>query len=254
VVDQLPPGRTPIHTRVFSERLRSRVYEAMHAELAKGRQCFVVYPLVEESEKVDLADATQGAEALRSVFPDYVVGLLHGRMKQEEKDEVMRRFRQGGIHVLVSTTVVEVGVDVPNASVMVIEHAERFGLSQLHQLRGRVGRGAAASHCFLVANYARSKEASDRLSVMEQSSDGFVIAEKDLEIRGPGEFLGTRQSGIPELAVANLARDGALLAKARAEALAIIEADPELRSKEHELLVRALEERWEGRLSLARVG
>jgi ATP-dependent DNA helicase RecG len=254
VVDELPPGRTPIHTRVFPERQRTRVYQAMQAELAQGRQCYVVYPLVEESEKVDLADATGGAEALRGVFPDYVVGLLHGRMKQEEKDAVMCQFREGRIHVLVSTTVVEVGVDVPNASVMVIEHAERFGLSQLHQLRGRVGRGAAASHCLLVASFARSKEASDRLGVMVQSSDGFVIAEKDLEIRGPGEFLGTRQSGIPELAVANLARDGALNAKARTEALKIVESDPELRASEHARLVRALEERWEGRLSLARVG
>jgi ATP-dependent DNA helicase RecG len=254
VVDELPPGRTPIHTRVFPERQRDRVYEAMRAELAQGRQCYVVYPLVEESEKVDLADATRGADALRQVFPDYAVGLLHGRMKQEEKDAVMRQFRDGGIQVLVSTTVVEVGVDVPNASVMVIEHAERFGLSQLHQLRGRVGRGAAASYCFLVASFARSREASDRLGVMVESSDGFVIAEKDLEIRGPGEFLGTRQSGVPELAVANLARDAALLAKARAEALAVVEADPELRSPEHEPLVRALEERWEGRLALARVG
>jgi ATP-dependent DNA helicase RecG len=254
VLDELPPGRTPIHTRVFSERQRTRVYDAMRAELEKGRQAYVVYPLVEESEKVDLADATQGAEALRAVFPQYEVGLLHGRMKQGERDAVMCDFRDGRIHLLVSTTVIEVGVDVPNAAVMVIEHAERFGLSQLHQLRGRVGRGAAASHCFLVAGYARSKEASDRLGVMQESTDGFVIAEKDLEIRGPGEILGTRQSGVPELAVANLARDGALNAQARAEALSIVELDPELRSKDHQMLVRALEERWQGRLSLARVG
>ena len=180
--------------------------------------------------------------------------MLHGRMKQDEKEAVMREFRDRKIHILVSTTVIEVGVDVPNASVMVIEAAERFGLSQLHQLRGRVGRGAAASYCFLVAGFARSKESSDRLQVMEMSSDGFVIAEKDLEIRGPGEFLGTRQSGIPELAVANLARDARLLEIARDEAKAIIDQDPGLHWPEHQGLVKALEERWEGRLSLARVG
>ncbi|HEY0882196.1 MAG TPA: helicase-related protein, partial [Archangium sp.] len=152
------------------------------------------------------------------------------------------------------TTVVEVGVDVPNASVMVIEHAERFGLSQLHQLRGRVGRGAAKSHCLLVAGYAQSAESAERLGVMEESTDGFVIAERDLEIRGPGEFLGTRQSGLPELAVANLVRDQALLAQAQEEARAIVDRDPRLEAPEHQRLVRALEERWEGRLKLARVG
>ncbi|HYI00053.1 helicase-related protein, partial [Hyalangium sp.] len=190
----------------------------------------------------------------QQVFPQARVGLLHGRMKPEEKDAVMADFRERRIHVLVCTTVVEVGVDVPNASVMVIESAERFGLSQLHQLRGRVGRGAAVSHCYLVASPARSWESTERLAVMEHSNDGFVIAEKDLEIRGPGEFLGTRQSGLPELAVANLARDGDLLSLAQAEARRILEQDPDLRAPEHQGLVKALEERWEGRLALARVG
>jgi ATP-dependent DNA helicase RecG len=254
VIDELPPGRTPIVTRLYIEKQRPRVYQAMAEELRKGGQCYVVHPLVEESEKVDLSDATKGAERLQALFPEHRVGLLHGRLKQEEKDAVMRDFRERRIHILVSTTVVEVGVDVPNASVMVIESAERFGLSQLHQLRGRVGRGAAVSHCFLIAGYAKSKEASDRLSVMEQSSNGFTIAEKDLELRGPGEFLGTRQSGLPELAVANLARDGALLALAREEAREIIAADPALSAGEHRGLAKALEERWEGRLALARVG
>ena len=254
VIDELPPGRTPIVTRVYSDKQRARVYEQLQAELDKGYQAYVVYPLVEESEKLDLEDATQGAEKLRAAFPNHLVGLLHGRMKQDEKEAVMRDFRDRKIHILVSTTVIEVGVDVPNASVMVIEAAERFGLSQLHQLRGRVGRGAAASHCFLVAGVARSKESSDRLQVMERSGDGFIIAEKDLEIRGPGEFLGTRQSGIPELAVANLARDARVLEIAREEARAIIDQDPGLRWPEHQGLVKALEERWEGRLSLARVG
>jgi ATP-dependent DNA helicase RecG len=254
LLDELPPGRTPVATRVFTEKRRPAMMAALERELAKGHQGYVVYPLVEESEKVDLADATRGAATLQSAFPSYRVGLLHGRMKSEEKDAVMNRFRDKGLDVLVCTTVVEVGVDVPNATVMVIEAAERFGLSQLHQLRGRVGRGAAESFCFLVAGYARSKEATGRLMVMEQSSDGFAIAEKDLELRGPGEFLGTRQSGVPELAVANLTRDGLLLSQAREEAAAFVAKDPALRAAEHRGLVKALEERWEGRLALASVG
>lgn len=254
VIDELPPGRTPIETRVFGDKTRNRAYELIKSELEKGHQAYVVYPLVDESEKIDLADATQGAEQLKVVFPGARVGLLHGRMKQDEKDEVMGAFRRHELDVLVSTTVIEVGVDVPNASVMVIEHAERFGLSQLHQLRGRVGRGAAKSWCVLIAGYAMSEESRERLAIMEQSSDGFVIAERDLEIRGPGEFLGTRQSGLPELAVANLARDQALLAQAQQEARDIVQRDPRLEAPEHRPLVRALEERWEGRLKLAQVG
>jgi ATP-dependent DNA helicase RecG len=254
VIDELPPGRTPIETVVFNEKQRLRAYERVRTELAKGHQAYVVYPLVEESEKVDLADATQGAAALSAVFPDAKIGLLHGRMKPDEKDAVMRAFRQKAFDLLVSTTVIEVGVDVPNASVMVIEHAERFGLSQLHQLRGRVGRGAAQSHCLLMASYALSEEGRERLGVMEASTDGFVIAEKDLELRGPGEFLGTRQSGLPELAVADLARDQPLLAMAQAEARKIVDDDPTLEQGENPKLAKALEERWEGRLKLARVG
>jgi ATP-dependent DNA helicase RecG len=254
VIDELPPGRTPIETRVFHERARGRAWDLVRAELEKGHQAYVIYPLVEESEKVDLADATQGAQALAAEFPKARVGLLHGRMKPAEKEAVMDAFRRHEVDVLVSTTVVEVGVDVPNASVMVLEHAERFGLSQLHQLRGRVGRGAAKSYCVLLAGYALSEEGVERLRVMEDSTDGFVIAEKDLELRGPGEFLGTRQSGLPELAVANLARDQALLAVAQREARAIVERDGGLVAPEHARLARALEERWEGRLKLARVG
>jgi ATP-dependent DNA helicase RecG len=254
VIDELPPGRTAIETRVFVEKARPRALELIAGELAKGHQAYVIFPLVEESEKVDLADATQGAQRLAAEFPKARVGLLHGRMKQEEKDAVMDAFRRHEIDLLVSTTVVEVGVDVPNASVMVIEHAERFGLSQLHQLRGRVGRGAAKSYCVLLTGYALSDEAVERLRVLEQSTDGFVIAERDLEIRGPGEFLGTRQSGLPELAVANLVRDQALLARAQQEARAIVERDPRLAAPEHARLARALEERWEGRLRLAQVG
>jgi ATP-dependent DNA helicase RecG len=254
VIDELPPGRTPIETRVFNDKGRTRAYEAVRAELEAGHQAYVVYPLVEESEKMDLSDATQGAEQLKVVFPNARIGLLHGRMKQDEKDAVMTAFRAHQFDLLVSTTVIEVGVDVPNASVMVIEHAERFGLSQLHQLRGRVGRGAAKSYCFLIAGYARSEDGQARLEVMAETSDGFEIAERDLQIRGPGEFLGTRQSGLPELAVANLARDQDLLSLAQAEARAIVEKDPQLAAPEHLRLRTALEERWEGRLKLARVG
>lgn len=254
VIDELPPGRTPIETRVFNGKQKTKAWDAVREQLASGHQAYVVYPLVEESEKLDLADATQAAEQLKEVFPKARVGLLHGRMKQDEKDAVMSAFRAHTIDLLVSTTVIEVGVDVPNASVMVIEHAERFGLSQLHQLRGRVGRGAAKSYCFLIAGYARSEDGQARLEVMAETSDGFVIAERDLEIRGPGEFLGTRQSGMPELAVANLARDQDLLSVAQVEARAIVEADPELAKPEHLRLRKALEERWEGRLKLARVG
>src|SRR5690606_23986281 len=254
VIDALPPGRTPIETRVFPEAQRERVHALVEAELAKGHQAYVVFPLVEESEKLDLGDATRGAERLRERFPNHRVGLLHGRLTAEEKDAVMHDFRDGRIHVLVATTVVEVGVDVPNASVMVIEGAERFGLSQLHQLRGRVGRGAAKSHCHLISGKAVSAEGASRLAVMEQSSDGFVIAQRDLELRGPGELLGTRQSGVPELAVANLARDVHLLELAQVEARRIVAGDPQLTSQEHAPLIRALEERWEGRLALATVG
>ena len=254
VIDELPPGRTPIETKVISDRMKNRAWDLVRAELAKGHQAYVIYPLVEESEKIDLADATQGAEELSAIFPEARVGLLHGRMKQDQKDAVMAAFRDHQLDLLVSTTVVEVGVDVPNASVMVMQHAERFGLSQLHQLRGRVGRGAAKSYCVLLTGYALSEEGAERLKVMEESTDGFVIAERDLEIRGPGEFLGTRQSGLPELAVANLVRDQALLAQAQEEARAIVDRDPELRAPEHQRLVRALEDRWEGRLKLARVG
>jgi ATP-dependent DNA helicase RecG len=254
VIDEMPPGRIPPKTKVFNEKQRPAVYKAMEAELSAGRQCYVVYPLVEESEKVDLADATRGVRTLQQQFPHRKVGLLHGRLSTEDKNDVMKAFRDKALDILVCTTVVEVGVDIPNASVMVIEAAERFGLSQLHQLRGRVGRGAAASYCFLIAGYARSQEATDRLKVMEQSTNGFVIAERDLELRGPGEFLGTRQSGMPELAVANLGRDSALLSTAREEAMAVVSKDPQLRAPENQGLVKALEERWEGRLALARVG
>jgi len=219
IIDEMPPGRTPIDTRVRGENSREQVYRFLAEEVTQGRQCYIVYPLVEESEKLDLSAATEMAEKLKKeVFPKFNVGLLHGRMKAAEKEEVMRSFIAGDIQILVSTTVIEVGVDVPNASVMLIEHAERFGLSQLHQLRGRVGRGTARSYCILMTAGPKSREATERLKVMEQTSDGFKIAEKDLELRGPGEILGTRQSGEQVFRIANIVRDRNLLEAARREA------------------------------------
>ncbi|HEY0171586.1 MAG TPA: ATP-dependent DNA helicase RecG [Pyrinomonadaceae bacterium] len=219
VIDELPPGRTPVKTVVVGEEKRAGVYKGIEREVRAGRQAYVVYPLVEESEKMDLKDATRMFEHLRDrVFPHFSIGLLHGKMKSAEKDEVMSRFVRGEIQVLVATTVVEVGVDVPNASVMVVEHAERFGLSQLHQLRGRVGRGAEQSYCVLLASERQTTVAQQRLGIMEETSDGFRIAEKDLEIRGPGEVMGTRQSGVPTFRVGNLVRDLHILEDARREA------------------------------------
>ncbi|MBV9209113.1 MAG: ATP-dependent DNA helicase RecG [Acidobacteria bacterium] len=219
VIDELPPGRTPIKTVVVGEDKRKGVYNGVEREVRAGRQVYVVYPLVEESEKMDLKDATRMFEQLRDrIFPHFSIGLIHGKMKAAEKDEVMRSFVSGEIQILVATTVVEVGVDVPNASLMVIEHAERFGLSQLHQLRGRVGRGAEQSYCVLLASDKQTSVARERLGIMEETSDGFRIAEKDLEIRGPGEVLGTRQSGLPTFRVGNLVRDIEILETARREA------------------------------------
>jgi ATP-dependent DNA helicase RecG len=219
VIDELPPGRTPIKTVVLGEDQRAGVYKGVEREVRAGRQVYVVYPLVEESEKMDLKDATRMFEQLRDrVFPHFSIGLLHGKMKSAEKDEVMGRFVSGEIQILVATTVVEVGVDVPNASLMVIEHAERFGLSQLHQLRGRVGRGAEQSYCVLLASDKKTSVARERLGIMEETNDGFRIAEKDLEIRGPGEVMGTRQSGLPTFRVGNLVRDVKILEEARREA------------------------------------
>jgi ATP-dependent DNA helicase RecG len=214
-----------------------------------------VYPLVEESERLDLKDATQMAAHLqRDIFPEFKVGLLHGRMKSEEKEAVMADFKGRRLQVLVSTIVIEVGIDVPNASVMVIEHAERFGLSQLHQLRGRVGRSQDPAQCLLIAQYRRSEDAEQRLRIMEKTRDGFKIAEEDLAIRGPGELLGTQQSGLPEFRVADFVRDFPLLAEARKEAFALIERDPTLAMPGHSFMKETLTERWKGKLELARVG
>jgi len=259
VLDELPPGRTPIATRVYRDSAREKAYDVIRKELRAGRQAYVVLPLVEESEKLlDVKAATKERDRLAlDVFPDVPIGIAHGRQNAAERNEAMDRFRRGEDRILVATTVIEVGVDVPNATVMLIEHAERFGLSQLHQLRGRVGRGAAKSYCLLVTGATGVEwgpAARERLQVMEETTDGFRIAQADLELRGPGEFLGTRQSGLPEFAVAELARDQKILAEAREEAFALVETDPDLSLPGNATLREALQTRWRGRLSLARVG
>ena len=227
VIDELPPGRTPVSTRVLADDRAGEVWEFVRKTVTAGQQAYVVYPVIEESEKdTGLKAAIKMYDELRGkVFPELKVGLLHGRMSAEEKDEIMRRFKGGELQVLVATTVIEVGVDVANATVMVIEHAERFGLSQLHQLRGRIGRGSAKSYCVLMTGGKISEEAQQRLETMAATCDGFEIAEKDLELRGPGEFFGTRQAGMPSLRVANLVRDRKLLELAKAEARGLLEAD-----------------------------
>lgn len=254
-IDELPPGRKPISTRVFHEGEREKAYRAVKEQLDKGHQAYIVYPLVEESEKSDLKAATTMAEQLkRTAFAGYSIGLVHGRMKSEEKDAVMTRFKKGEHQILVSTTVIEVGIDVPNSTVILIEHAERFGLAQLHQLRGRVGRGQAASFCFLLAQYTPADESIRRLRVMVDTNDGFKIAEADLNFRGPGEFLGTRQSGMPDFRVANIVRDSRILELARDEAEAWLKKDPDLIEPFSRKVRAILEDRWAGRLELARVG
>jgi ATP-dependent DNA helicase RecG len=255
IIDELPPGRSPVETVLLHESKRSKAYEIVSKELTAGRQAYVVYPLVEESEKTDLKAAIQMERYLKeAVFPGWRVGLLHGQMKPADKEKVMLQFKDRQIDLLVATSVIEVGIDVPNATVMLIEHAERFGLAQLHQLRGRVGRGLHRSICLLMAGARLTEEAKSRLGVMVQYQDGFVIAERDLAIRGPGEFFGTRQTGLPELRVANLIRDAKVLEQARHEAFQLLQQDPVLRNPEHEKLRQALYRRWKGRLDLLTIG
>ncbi|MGE3979422.1 MAG: ATP-dependent DNA helicase RecG, partial [Nitrospira sp.] len=270
MIDVLPPGRKPVRTLLFNDTQRRRATQIVRDELRAARQAYVVYPLVEESEKTDLQDAIQGAEQLRNgEFAEFSVGLLHGRMKAAEKEAVMADFKAGTIQVLVATTVIEVGVDVPNATVILIEHAERFGLAQLHQLRGRVGRSNHQSYCLLMTqNPARgrtqlgrrsmeSKEsvstARERLEALVRSNDGFVIAEDDLRIRGPGEFFGLRQWGMPEFRVANLVRDGDLLQQARQEAFSLMKSDPGLKEPAHQGLRDAMLRKWEKKLELGSI-
>jgi ATP-dependent DNA helicase RecG len=249
-IPDLPPGRKPVRTWVKPESRRDEVYQIIRDQLDAGRQAYVIYPLVEESEKIDLKSATEMADHLQQeIFPAYRVALLHGRMKQDAKDRVMHAFASGQIHILVSTTVVEVGVDVPNASVMVVEHAERFGLSQLHQLRGRVGRGAHESHCILLYQAPWTDDARERLKAMSATTDGFLIAETDLELRGPGDFFGTRQSGLPTLRTGDLVRDRDIMEDAHREARRIVDEGgltPEL--------MEFVQKRWQDQFGLIEVG
>ncbi|HXF06202.1 MAG TPA: ATP-dependent DNA helicase RecG [Blastocatellia bacterium] len=251
VIPDLPPGRTPVRTFLRTEDARPAIYHFIATQVRAGRQVYIVYPLVEESEKMDLLNATQMAEHLQKVvFPQFRVGLLHGKMKPAEKDDIMQRFLRGEIHILVATTVIEVGVDVPNATVMLIEHAERFGLAQLHQLRGRVGRGSEKSYCILLARDVSTDEARARLGIMVETTDGFRIAEKDLEIRGPGELMGTKQSGLPVFRIGNLLRDQPLLEAARREARSLLQR----RSRPPELDALIYQIRQRPQYGLASVG
>jgi ATP-dependent DNA helicase RecG len=252
VIDELPPGRKPIDTRWAKGREKKEVWDFVRRQIEEGRQCYVVYPLIAESEKLDVKAATEAYEWLNTeIYPDLDLGLLHGQMPPDEKDAVIESFRKGELHMLVSTTVIEVGVDVPNASVMVIENAERFGLAQLHQLRGRVGRGAYQSYCFLLSD-SRSDVTKQRLAIMEKTNDGFVIAEQDLALRGPGEFLGTRQSGMPDLVLADLVNDTEILETARNAALRLVNGDPNLESRP--LLKADLFRYFQANLSFLEIG
>jgi ATP-dependent DNA helicase RecG len=241
LIDELPPGRIPVETRVVDAADRDRVYEVLRREFRAGHQAYIIYPLVEESEKSDLKDVTtMTAELEHRVFPGVGIAMLHGRMPAEEKQAVMEAFVTKRVNLLVATTVIEVGIDVPDATVIIIEHPERFGLSQLHQLRGRVGRGGHLSSCFLI-HEGGGPETRERLAVMEQTSDGFRIAEEDLRLRGPGELIGLRQSGLADLRLANLVRDASILSSARRAALALLGKDSEIAKPAHAAIRAKLE-------------
>ncbi len=253
VIDEMPAGRSPVIARLFFESKRREAYQFIESELVKGRQVYVVYPLVEETEKSDLKAATEmAAHMQKDIFPHWKIGLLHGRMKGQEKERVMTSFKAGDIQILVSTTVIEVGVDVPNATVMVIEHPERFGLAQLHQLRGRVGRGGHQSSCILMGPRMFVEEARERLTAFSRTNVGFKIAEEDLRLRGPGEFFCTRQSGLPDLRAANIIRDADLVEQARSEAFDLIQKDPVLAG--YPALRELVRRKWQGKLGLINVG
>lgn len=251
VIDELPPGRTPIQTMLFDERTKSEIYRLIDAETKKGRQVYFVYPIIDESEKIDLKSAIAGAKGLQERFPNLTVGLIHGRMNPDEREEVMERFKEGAINILVSTTVIEVGIDVPNATLMVIINAERFGLAQLHQLRGRVGRGSNKSYCALL-QYKSTEDSRKRLGVMVRTTDGFIIAEEDLKIRGQGEFFGTKQSGMPDFRITNLFRDVRILEDARREAFAFIDNNKTIEG--YPDLKKTFTDFWGERIQLSKVG
>ncbi len=250
IIDELPPGRKPVKTLHRYDNHSDALYRDILLEIQQGRQIYFVYPLIKESEKMDLKNVEEGYAHLSKVFPDYKVGMVHGQMKPAEKEEQMRRFVSGETQILVATTVIEVGVNVPNASVMVIQNAERFGLSQLHQLRGRVGRGADQSYCILVTKYQLSKDSTKRVQIMTETNDGFEIAEADLKLRGPGDLEGTKQSGIAfDLKLANLARDGQIVQLARDTATFVLDEDPDLQSPANLLLVKKLAELRAGEMN-----
>jgi ATP-dependent DNA helicase RecG len=248
IIDEMPSGRRPVSTRVIFSGQKEMIYSLMEEQLSMGRQVYVVYPLIEGSEKLNLKTAIDGAEALTKIFHERRVGLVHGRIGHDERETTMSLFKAGEIDILVATTVIEVGMDVPNASLMLIVHAERFGLAQLHQLRGRIGRGQYDSFCLLMAYHPFSEDAKMRLKAMESTSNGFMIAEQDLAIRGHGEFFGTRQSGIPDLKVASLIRDIDILEKSRKEAFAFADSASDM--NEYPILMSMLQQKWMGRLEL----
>jgi ATP-dependent DNA helicase RecG len=253
VIDELPPHRTPIQTRLLGESDRQRAFEFVREKVRRGGQAYVVYPLIEESAQLDLRPAVRMHEQLsRNVFPEFRLALLHGRLPGQEKEQIMQAFKRGDVQILVATTVIEVGVDVPNATVMLIEHAERFGLAQLHQLRGRIGRGESKSYCLLLAGGPRTETADERLRALVDTTDGFRLAELDLKIRGPGEFFGTRQWGIPAFRIGNLVRDQDILEQARREAQEFVDRAPD--PAELSAFANYLRSIWTRRYGLSQVG
>ena len=254
VIDELPPGRKPVTTLLRYDENRLKVYQAVNAQIKAGRQVYIVHPLIEENDKLDLKSLEEGYALIRETFPQYKVCYVHGKMKPSEKEHQMQLFANGEAEIMVATTVIEVGVNVPNASVMIIENAERFGLSQLHQLRGRVGRGAEQSYCILMTHYKIAKETRRRLEVMTSTTDGFIIAEADLKMRGPGDMEGTLQSGMAfDLKIANLASDGQIVQLARDFADKILDADPELKSAQNAILTTGLQRLKKNNIDWSRI-
>ena len=253
VIDELPPGRKEIKTIWKSDSNRLRVFGFIHKEIRKGRQAYIVYPLIQESEKLDYKDLMDGYESVCRAFPEQQISIVHGQMKGEDKDFEMTRFVKGETQIMVATTVIEVGVNVPNASIMLIESAERFGLSQLHQLRGRVGRGAEQSYCVLMSSNKLSEDAQQRLKTMVRTSDGFEIAEEDLKLRGPGDLMGTQQSGVLDLKLADLVKDNAILQYARQMAIKTLEEDPTLSLSKNKNIVSAFQEHMKNRWQWSRI-